>query len=505
MTDTLRESKLSPIEMQERLLELELALSTGGWVQFQWDNQNEFSRDGIHKITQLARLNYIKNPLIKRGVDVQTYYVFGRSINISAKDELINEVVQHFLNDENNKHELTSQQARKARDKELRVDGNLFFALFSQPQTGNVRVGTILTDEIKDVIRNPENRNDVWYYLRQWSVEEFDLDAGTMKQVTYKRYYCDLHNRDMKRAAIGPIPVDQTCVVYHVKVGGFSDWKFGVSEVYAALDWARAYKGFLEDFAKIIKSLARFAWNRKTSGGARGVTAAVAKIGSTFGNNGIGLETNPSPVAGATNVSSGDGESLDPIRTAGSTTPADDGKPLRIMSGIAMGLPDSIASGDVDQGSRATAKTLDRPTEFQFIDRQELWVGIFTTLLDYHILNNVLAPEGALRGLGSPQTNEYDEVVVLWPDSVDSTLLIDFPPILEQDVLQSMNALVAAAQFIPDQKFLAREAMIILGIDDVDVLLEPMFPDGYDQVQDPAMIPVVEALRELKEALLTKS
>jgi len=149
---------------------------------------------------------------------------------------------------------------------------------------------------------------------------------------------------------IGTIPVDSECVVYHVKVGGFSDWKFGISEVYAALDWAKAYKSFLEDFAKIIKALARFAWNRKTGGGAKGVTATIAKIGSTFGQTSSILETNPSPVAGATNVSSGDSESLEPIKTAGSTTSADEGKPLRIMSGIAMGLPDSIASGDVDQG-----------------------------------------------------------------------------------------------------------------------------------------------------------
>jgi hypothetical protein len=37
--------------------------------------------------------------------------------------------------------------------------------------------------------------------------------------------------------------------------------------VYAALDWARAYKEFLEDWASIAKALSRFAWKSRTRQG----------------------------------------------------------------------------------------------------------------------------------------------------------------------------------------------------------------------------------------------
>lgn len=498
------------IDLRERLLELELALERDQWVQMgNVAQQSEFSRSGIQTIIELSRLNYLKNPLIRRGVDVQTFYVFGRGVSISAKDEIINDVVQTFLDDQNNQRELTSTQARKARDKELRVDGNLFFLLFTLPTKGLVRLSCVTTDEITDVIRDPNNKRNTWYYLRRWLVSETDLSTGVTEQKQYQRYYRDFRYHGDQLAKIGTIDVDQEAVIYHIKVGGFSDWAFGVSEVYAALDWAKAYKSFLEDFAKIIKSLARFAWRKKTSGGARGIQAAKTRLNSTYGI-GTNLETNPSPVAGSVYIQ-GDGENdLDPIKTQGTTTSADEGKAMRIMAGIAMGLPDNIASGDVDQGSRATAKSLDRPTEFMFADRQELWVGVYQTLLDYVIHQAVAAPMGALRGLGMIVANDYGEMVVQWPDEVDTTIQVDFPPLLEADQLQQIQALVSGATFdnkqpsiITDLKLLARQVLIILGFDDVDALVDSMYPAESDEVLTQPMQQVNESLKMLIETLKT--
>jgi hypothetical protein len=43
------------------------------------------------------------------------------------------------------------------------------------------------------------------------------------------------------------------------------------------------------------------------------------------------------------------------------------------MVAAAMNIPDTILSGDVDQGNLATSKTFDRPTELAFMVRQGLW------------------------------------------------------------------------------------------------------------------------------------
>jgi hypothetical protein len=43
-------------------------------------------------------------------------------------------------------------------------------------------------------------------------------------------------------------------------VNRLDGWKFGIGDAYAALPWARAYDGFLTDWAKLVKALSRFAW-----------------------------------------------------------------------------------------------------------------------------------------------------------------------------------------------------------------------------------------------------
>lgn len=502
----------TPIALEESILSLELALANEEWIQLGYTAQNEFSRDGLRKIIELSRLSGVKNPIIKRGVRLQTFYVFGRGVNIVAKDETINEVIQAFIDDQSNQTELTSAQARKQRDIELTVDGNLFFAFFVQPDTGNVRIGTIPVDEITEIIRDPNNRKRNIYYKREWQTQALDLATGEIKVQRNTRYYRDYRYPDT-RATIGSgekaIQVDQAATIYHVKVGAYQDWAYGLPETYAALDWARAYKSFLEDFAKIIKSLARFAWRKRVGGGAAGVAAAKRKLNSTLGQ-GLGTETNPSPNAGSVYISN-DGDDLDPIKTAGSTTSADEGRALRMMAGIAMGLPDTMASGDADQGTLATAKTLDRPTEFQFADRQELWIGIFKTIFDFVIYNAVAAPNGALRGLGEIVTNSYNEPVVLFPDDVEETINIDFPSLIEQDPESRVRSLISAAAYIPDRKVIATQLLTDLGFDDVDELIEQMYPEGYDAEIDPlgqsndpltqALDAVQESLRDLQEAV----
>jgi hypothetical protein len=490
----------SMIALTERLLELEMALERGQWIQYGNDTRQEFSRDGINTIMQLARLAYIKNPLIKRGVNIQTFYVFGRGMTVQAKDATINKVIQAFIDDSNNQRELTSPQARKERDKELRVDGNLFFALFVQPTTGQVRIGTIPPEEISDIKRDKNNRKKPLYYKRVYQAQ----NEVTNNIETITEWYSDFRNYTPV-VSIGDSDVVSDCVIYHIKVGGFSDWAFGVSEIYAALDWARAYKSFLEDFAKIIKSLARFAWRKKTDGGATGVQAARTKLNSTFGVSGTRIEGNPSANAGSVMIETGN-EQLDPIKTAGMTTSAESGKELRLMSGIAMGLPDHIASGDTAQGTLATAKSLDRPTEFQFTDRQELWTGIYQTLLAFVVYHAVAAPLGALRGIGTTDENIYAEPIVVFPDTINTSISVDFPSILQQDTLTTIQAIVAGSAFIPDKKFLAKAVLSELGVNDIDELVDLWYPGEnggmVKEETDPLLQQVKEALSELHDALL---
>lgn len=477
--------------LTERLAELEDA--TQGWDQINGASEREFSREFLRRITALSRLMFLKNPLINRPVSLQSYYVFGQGLNIAARHPAVNAVIQSFLDDPKNKPELTSQQAREMKEQTLQTDGSLFFVLFTNPSTGRVRVRSIVVDEIDDIITNPDDSRESWYYRRIWTQRGFDSATGFSTVQSRTAYYPDWRYRpSSKPSTIGGNPVEWTAPVYQIKVGGLDGMKFGVPETYAALDWARAYKSFLEDWATIVRAYSRFAWKATTPGGARGVAAARSRLSTTIGADDR-TERNPPPTTGATFVAAaGSGSDLAPIRTAGATTSADDGRRMLLMVAAAVGLPESFF-GDVSVGTLATAKSLDRPTELKFRSRQTLWADVHQDLLGYVVDQAVVAPLGPLNGTVTNDA-EGERVITLainpeTSEPMDRNITVEFPPILEHSVTETINAIVSAGTLdgktlaVPGldfQKLITRLTLQALGVEDMDELLETLFPDPAD-------------------------
>ena len=52
--------------LNERLAQLELQLEDQGWTSLTGGSETEFSRDGLRRINTLARMMYLKNPLIHK-------------------------------------------------------------------------------------------------------------------------------------------------------------------------------------------------------------------------------------------------------------------------------------------------------------------------------------------------------------------------------------------------------------------------------------------------------
>jgi hypothetical protein len=427
---------------QERITQLELALEDFNFYRILGESQFEFSRQGLRMISQMGRILFLKNPLIKRGVQITAYYVFGQGITISSPDEAVDAVIQSFLDDVKNRAELTRQEALTGKEHELEVQGNLFFAFFTNRSTGRVLVRTISLEQILDIVTNPEDRKDPWYYHRQWQEITLNETTGQEETVTKEAYYPDwLHNPTTKPDKIGSFPVMWDTPIYHKKVGALPDMKFGLCEFYAAQDWAKAYTDFLQAWAQITQALARFAWKRKTVGGAKAIQAEKTKLSTTISLSSI--ETNPPPVAGSTAII-GDGTDLEPIRTSGATTSMEDGRRLLLMSAAVFGLPETFF-GDISKGNHATASTLDRPTELKFRDRQTFWKDTLTDIISFILLQAAKATSGKLNGKVIVQTEDDGSERVFLPDGTPPQIKVEFPPILEHSVKDQIDAIVEAA------------------------------------------------------------
>jgi hypothetical protein len=466
--------------MENRIRQLELQLDEQGWSRIDGGSGGEFSRDGLRKIVELARVHYLKNPLIKRAVEVGALYVWGQDLTINAADEDVQAVIDRFWAD--NRATLTGQQASRLNEVELQVTGNVFLALFRDQTTGSVRVRGVPVEEIMEIVSNPEDRTEVRYFRREWMERPVDGGQAVKKRALYPDWRYDPADKPDR---VGELEVRWESPVLHLKAGAFPHWRWGVPEVYAALDWARAYKEQLEDDATRSRALARFAWRLTTEGGRASVQAAKTRLASTLGANGGG-ETNPPPVSGSTFV--GDKSvGLDPIRIAGATLDPDHSRPARLMASAALGIPDHFFDADI--GNYATSKTLDRPTELRFAERRQFWRDILTELCQWAIDADLAATRGLLSKTVS---DEERSVELSWPD------------LLERSTTERVQAIVDAATLAGKgpagtmaPETVSRLLLVALGVEDVDAELMKLDDEGAPDEEREGF---VNALREVREA-----
>ena len=473
--------------LQERIAELELALDDVGYERIGDSNfDRQFTKASIDKIAAMARVYWLKNPLVKRAVATQANYVFGQGVDVIAADEDVQTVVDAFMEDSKNRAELTGEQAMLTKETELQVTSNLFFTFFTDPLNGATRVRTIPLSEITRIIYNPDDSKEPWYYYRQWQQPK---EPGSQKYEMHQAMYPDInympkgglpkHFNGIEVMALNP--------VYHVKTNCLSDMEYGVSEIYAAIDWAKAYKDFLEDWYTIVKSLSKFAWKATSKSGATGMTQAKQVLEGAI-NGGSNPMNSDLPGQAAQVWMSSDNFDLAPMPKSGATVAVDDGRRALLMVCAATGIYEHYF-GDPSTGNLATAKAMEQPMLLMFQERQELWTDVFNTILGYVINQSALKPGGKLRGVMS--FNDYGESYVDMGDT-DRSVDVKFPPILQEDVNERIDAIVKSVTLSGqtpantiDLKTATTQMLTALG-EDTDIVdkLFPEDPKSWDEVED---------------------
>jgi hypothetical protein len=464
--------------LTEALAELELALDDQGWTRLASQGELEFTRDGMRKLTALCQLMAIKNPLIKRGLALRFYYVWGDGLQISARatgqdlnnpaEQDVNAVVQDFLDDKSTTTVLSGPGAHATLERCLGVDGNFFVALFTSPLTGKVVPRLIPFAEIVDVITNPDDRDEHWFYKRRCITTTVDPATGkvtTRDVVTY-------HPAVGYWPATRPKALDGAEVLWDAPVvHAWAEnkplgWKFGIPDAYAAIDWARAYKTFLEDWATLIKALSRFAWRATAPGSKqakiRKALAAAPAVDPITGANQTGAAVMTPDIT------------LEAIPKSGATIDSESGRPLAAMVAAGLDVPVTMLLGDPGTtGARATAETLDRPTELMADTRRALWTGVWKQILGYVIDQAVIAPRGPLKGV---VTRDGDRLIVTLAGDTNPTVDVDWPDLdddIAVDVLVKAIALADQTEKLPPL-VVARLLLQALGVAEPDEILDEL-------------------------------
>jgi hypothetical protein len=468
--------------LKESVWDLERQLFEPGWLRLTAQAEIEFSPEGLVQLRAICRLYALKNPLIKRGLALRSAYVWGQGVQITARangkeptEQDVQQVVDTFLTDDANARAVTGSAARERLERTLGTDGEVYLALFTRPMTGQVQVRTILADEIAEVISNPEDRSEPWYFRRRWVQTTVDPATGSPQRTVMHRLYPAVDYRPAVRPKrLGDVPVAWDSPVLQVRVNDPEGWDRGVPDAYAAVDWARAYKEFLEDWGRLMRSLSRFAWKATTPGSKSGaVKARLAEAPSRS------LTVGGEPAAaGATAILSPD-VALEAISKSGATIDAESGRPLAMMVASALGVPVTMLLSDPGQtGARATAETLDQPTELEMQLRRELWSDAYKRILRYVLAESVRAPKGELKGTIKRDPASGRETVTLAGDT-DDTIDMVWPPLdqVTPDILIKAIAEAAQTGVLPPE-VIARLLLQALGVRDVDEILDQMMDEN---------------------------
>jgi hypothetical protein len=482
-SESLRESGApgAVIKCVERLWELELALEDRGWVRELTLANFEFSLFGIHRIIAICRLFHIKNPLIRRGIQVCSFYVFGRGVTISSDDDDTNQVLQDFFTSPKNIQEV-GHCALVRKNEAMWTDGNLYVIFFRDQKTGELVIRSLDPIEIVEIVHDPDDASQEQFIHRRWMSQQFDVASGVHRPVPAEVWYPALgYDPDVMPDKIGNIEVSKDTPVDHVKVGAMANWQYGVPLAYPAIDYARAVRKLIDNWCSIQEAMARFSWQVETQGGLPAIANLKATLATTLATgDGSMYEQNPPPTAAAAWIS-GPGNKLSMSKTSGMIDSPEIGRRVAHLVYMVFGLPETFFA-DASVGTVATATSLDRPTELKFKEDQARWREILQKWGGYAVESSKQSPSGRLseaktKSKPKPKT----------PPKIN----VDWPSILEHEILSQIQAITQAATLGGfectgmDERLTMGLLMQEFGVENWQDVLELMYPEkDYDPLMD---------------------
>lgn len=431
-------------------VEDQLRLEDEGWINLSGTTGDVIPDAARITNLKLSRLYSTKDPLGKQSIRLWTDYTFGPGLEWDTEDDKAKKVLEAFWNSPDNKAVLSARGQRKSSDK-LLVDGDIFFALFLG-SGGEVKIRWIDPLEITQIITNPDDKEDIKYYKRDW--------ADTLG-VLHTEIYRDSTN--LKDDAVGEIRKTEDALIYYLNYNTTS--QRGNPLLLPALDWIRQYRRFLASRVAVMLALARFAWRSKVKGGQAAVDAIKAK-------------THEQEIAAGSQLVENLGVDTTPIKTeSGAAAAYRDGKMLLHQVCAAVGIPEHYF-GDMATGNLATAKTAELPLMKMFQSYQAVWEDTYKDINDIVLAHNKV-----------PEDKWY----------VD----IDLPAIAPADVAQAATALVQILQVMPelaDADDVKQIALMTLGVNDPAEVIEQL----TKEVKANPNIALTKVLKQLRESLKVK-
>lgn len=431
--------------------DVELALDDRGWLVGGKRMAGEL--DPISRTVQVNKSRYywLRDPLARQSVRLWTDYGMGdTAISYRCDDDTVTAKLDKWMKDRRNKKMLSAEGVRRLSNR-LLTDGEIFFAFFPD---GTVRYFDCL--QITDIICDPDDEQTVLAYKRVTNADN--------SKTYYYQDWCATDEDIAKAATItdpstgGKIVLQDKVVVYHLAFDAFE--KRGTGLLGSCVNWSREHRRFLEARVAITQSLAKFAWKASVKGGQKVIDKIQSQYQSTYVKSGTGggVEGNPQTAPGGTFAANA-GVDMTPMpRATGAGDATQDANLFKLQMSAGTGIMLHYY-GDPSTGNLATATAMELPMLKMFGGYQKLWKDAFRDFFAIVLEEDI--------------------------DAEPAEIIIDLPPILEDDLQQLGTFLTAFTTVFPEAKVddIIKECLIAMHVEDVDQVLESIKDNREEQAK----------------------
>ncbi|MFH1605364.1 MAG: hypothetical protein ABIH03_15830, partial [Pseudomonadota bacterium] len=308
---------------------------------------------------------YARNPLANRACKYTAAFVVGEGFNLTCKNEMVEDVLEAFIEDEDNQIRTYERQAPI----DLLVDGEILMRLY---RGSGETEGTL--------IAVPQ---------RPWECQYIETERGFFRRRVLYHFVRHLTKGDSWTDTGSTETEDVPAAdILHTAINRHGYELRGRPELYAALPWLRAHKEWLENRARQNHWRTAFMWLvqvKTTSASAIASVAARWRKPPTPGS--VAVESDAVNVSALSN----------PVAASDAS---EDGRQLKLMNAVAFGLPEYMLS-DGSNANLASSTSQQLPALMTFADMQrtlieELWRPLFTLVLKEAVASGMLPDEVAV-------------------------------------------------------------------------------------------------------------
>jgi len=398
--DTLRIEPTERVEILEasdadrRALRKELDLIAYSALDYVGGNEQDIKAVERRKLVQQARVAWREDPQLGAATELMNDFTLGRGVpKPQASDQRVQDIIDEAWEDEDNQRVLTGYSAQMQLGTDLSLQSNLFILVFDEGDDGKIKLGVLAHDSVENVVRDPDNRLKVLFYVARekrviWDFDEDQPKVDTQAiagkdRLTYYKHWLNEPEKGFgpKKKKIGDGKV------YHVAVNKGHEAAFGHPTMHRVLRWATAFNEMMTSRTDLVKAAAAFIMKRKVKGTPNQVQKAAEKALSRRSELAryVGDDDEDYEVAGpraGSIITENEGVSHEAFKLDSNAANANvDGQMIRSQISAATHFPQHYL-GDIGSANLATASSMELPVLKAVESRQEVIEQIFRWFVD---------------------------------------------------------------------------------------------------------------------------